>query len=180
MSEKKSPVCSVSATSRRPLMSGWSRTRLVWYGLLAGTSGVLLLALLPPFLPAGMQEVVRRCFASVCHQMPSRSPHIDGVPIAICDRCSGIYFGLVVGVSRLLSGWGEGLWAALGRYGRYLLLGSLVPIGLDWAGPVLGLWGNGPVSRALTGLLFGTVAASYVTDRLLCRVARTAASEGPQ
>jgi hypothetical protein len=36
------------------------------------------------------------------------------------------------------------------------------------------------VSRALTGLLFGTVAASYVTDRLLCRVARTAASEGPQ
>ena len=161
-------------------MFGRSRTRLVWYGLLVGTSGVLLFALLPPFLPVEMQRVVRRGFASVCHQMPGRSPHIGGGPIAICDRCSGIYLGLVVGASRLLSGGGEGLWAVLGRHGRYLLLGSLVPISLDWAGPVLGLWGNGPVSRALTGLLFGTVAASYVTDRLLRRVARTAASEGPQ
>lgn len=159
-------------------MSGRSRTRLVWYGLLAGTSGVLLVALLPPFLPIEMQGVVRRCFASVCHQMPGRSPHIGGVPIAICDRCSGIYLGLVVGVT--VTGCGGSLWAALGRQGRYLLLGSLVPLGIDWIGPVLGLWGNGPVSRTLTGLFFGTVAASYVTDRVLRRVARTAASEGPQ
>ena len=158
-------------------MSGWSRTRLVWYGLLAGTSGVLLLALLPPFLPAETQDAVRRCFAPVCHQAPSRSPHVGGVPIALCDRCSGIYLGLVVGVT--ITGWGDSLWAALGRQGRYLLLGSLVPLGVDWIGPILKLWSNGPMSRALTGLLFGTVAASYVTNRILRRVARTATSEGP-
>jgi uncharacterized membrane protein len=153
------------------------RTRLVWYGLLMGTSGLLLLALLPPFLPAEMQGVVRRCFAPVCHQMPGRSPHVGGVPIAICDRCSGIYLGLVVGVA--VTGWGRSLGAVLGQHGRCLLLGSLVPIGVDWIGPMLGLWGNGPISRGLTGLLFGVVAAGYVTDRLLRRVARTPSFGGP-
>jgi uncharacterized membrane protein len=158
-------------------MFGLSRVRIVWYGLLAGTSGLLLLALLPPFLPAELQGVVRGCFASVCHQMPSRSLHIGGVPVAICDRCSGIYLGVVLGVA--VTGWGCSLWAALGQRSRYLLLGSLVPLGVDWIAPFLGLWQNGPVSRALTGLLFGIVAASYVTDRLLRRVARAAAPEGP-
>lgn len=153
------------------------RAQLVWYALLAGTSGLLLLALLPPFLPAETQPVVRQCFAPVCHQLPARSPHVGGVPIAICDRCSGIYLGLVIGVS--LTGWGRSLWAALGLHGRYLLLGSLLPLGLDWIGPILGLWSNGPISRALTGFLFGGIAASYVTDQLLRRVARTASLEGP-
>jgi len=159
-------------------MFGLSRVRLIWYGLLAGTSGLLVLALLPPFLPAEVQGVVRRCFASVCHQMPSRSPHIGGVPIAICDRCSGVYSGLVLGV--VVTGWGRSLWVPLGPQGRYLLLGSLVPLGVDWIAPFLGLWQNGPISRALTGFLFGIVAASYVTDRLLRRVARTEVSEGPR
>lgn len=159
-------------------MLGLSRARLVWYGLLAGTSGLLLLALLPPFLPTELQGMVRECFAPVCHQMPSRSPHIGGVPIAICDRCSGIYLGLVLGVA--VTGWGRSLWTALGQHSRYLLLGSLVPLGVDWIAPVLGLWQNGPISRGLTGLLFGVVTASYVTDQLLRRVARAAAPEGPQ
>ena len=106
------------------------------------------------------------------------TPPTCGERPGICDRCSGIYLGLVVGVA--VTGWGRSLGAVLGQHGRCLLLGSLVPIGVDWIGPMLGLWGNGPISRGLTGLLFGVVAASYVTDQLLCRVARTAASEGPQ
>ncbi len=152
-------------------------TRLVWYGLLAATSGVLILAMLPPILPAPLRAVVREGFAPVCHQLPGRSPHFGGVPVALCDRCSGIYFGLVLGVTT--SGWGRGLWSALGQHGRHLLLGSLVPLGVDWVGPVLGLWSSGPISRALTGLLFGSIAASYVTNRMLQRVARTASLEGP-
>ncbi len=153
------------------------RAQLIWYGLLASTSSVLVFALLPPFLPAEVQPVVRQCFAPVCHQLPGRSPHVGGVPIAICDRCSGIYLGLVGGV--LSTGWDWTPWRTLGEYGQYVLLGSLVPLGLDWIGPILGIWSNGPVSRALTGLLFGSIAASYVTDRLLRRVARTASLEGP-
>lgn len=150
--------------------------RLTWYALLAGTSGLLLLALLPPFLPDGLRFVVRGCFEPVCHQIPSRSPHLYGVPIAICDRCTGIYLGLVLGVAG--TRWGQGLWRFLGAHGRYLLLGSLVPLGIDWIGPILGLWGNGPLSRAVTGFIFGGIAASYVTDRLLRRAASTTVSDG--
>ncbi|ABC44300.1 hypothetical protein SRU_2120 [Salinibacter ruber DSM 13855] len=163
-----SPKCMANARS----------TRLVWYGLLAATSGVLILAMLPPILPAPLQAVVREGFAPVCHQLPGRSPHFGGVPVALCDRCSGIYVGLVVGV--LGTGWGTNLWVVLGAYGRYVLLGALVPLGLDWGGPLLQLWGNGPTSRILTGLLFGSVAASYVTARLLHRKARASGTGGPE
>lgn len=149
----------------RTVMPGMRRPRFVWYVLLASTSGILLLAVLPPFLSGGAQTVVRGCFASVCHQIPGRSPHLYGVPFAICDRCTGIYLGLVIGVA--VTGWGQGVWVALGRRGRYVLLSSLVPLGLDWIGPILGLWSNGPASRALTGLLFGGVVASYVTNQVL-------------
>ncbi len=154
------------------------RVQRLWWALLAGTGSLFVLALLPPFLPVEMQAVTRQCFASVCHQWPSRSPQIGGVPIALCDRCSGIYLGLVVGVAA--TGWGRFPWRTLGGHGRYLLLGAVVPLGLNWMGPVLGLWGNGPFSRALTGLLFGGIAASYVTDRLLRRITRTASAQGPE
>lgn len=155
------------------------RARLVWWAVLAATSGLLLLAVLPPFLPkaSGIQAIVRESFAPVCHQMPSRSPHLYGVPLAVCDRCLGIYLGFVVGVAG--TGWGRSVWRAIGSPGRYVLLGSLVPLGVDWVGPFLGLWANTPVSRALTGGVFGLVAASYVTDRLLRKVARTGPSEDP-
>lgn len=152
------------------------RARYIWWGLLAATSGVLILAFLPPFLSAEFQAAVRASFASVCHQIPSRSPHIAGVPIAICDRCIGIYVGLVIGV--VGTRWGRGLWRTLGPHDRYLLLGALVPLGIDWIGPILGFWSNVPVSRASTGFVFGSIAASFVTDRLLRRVSRAGPSEG--
>ncbi|WP_233993833.1 DUF2085 domain-containing protein [Salinibacter altiplanensis] len=158
-------------------MNGRS-TDLVWYSLLAITGGVFVLAMLPPILPDALQVLVREGFAPVCHQMPGRSVHVGGVPVALCDRCSGIYLGLVVGV--VGTGWQRGLWSVLRPYGRYAMLGALVPMGLDWAAPLLRLWDNGPESRILTGLLFGCVAASYVTAQLLRRKARASGTGGPE
>lgn len=157
-------------------MTASQRLRLVWIGLLFATGGILVLALLPPFLPAEGQLLVRQCFSGVCHQLPARSPHLYGVPLAICDRCTGIYLGLVLGV--LGTGWGRRQNSVHEEWGQYLLLGSLLPLGVDWIGPLLGLWDNGPISRALTGLLFGIVAASYITDHLLRRFGRPSV-EGP-
>lgn len=150
------------------------RVRLVWFALLASSALVFSLAVLAPFFPVEVQAAIRWAFAPACHQIPARSLHIHGVPIAICDRCTGIYFGVVVGVAG--TGWFRSFWAAVGARARYLLVGSLVPLGVDWLGPVLGLWSNDPISRAVTGLVFGVVAASFLTDRLLRKVARTGAS----
>lgn len=141
--------------------------RLVWSGLLAVTSLVFGAALSTPLWSPGGRAVVMNLFAPVCHQIPMRSPFLGGVQIAICDRCAGIYLGLVLGVATV---WGaRRLWQWAGRYDRYLLLSSLVPMGIDWVGPLLGLWPNAAPSRALTGLIFGLIAASFVADRLLWR-----------
>ena len=143
--------------------------RLVWRGLLVVTSAVFGVALSTPLLSPAGRALVMHLFSPVCHQIPVRSPFLDGVQIAICDRCAGIYLGLILGVATVWGG--HRLWQRAGRYDRYLLLGSLVPMGIDWIGPLLGLWPNMPTTRALTGLIFGLVAASFVADRLLWRAA---------
>ena len=106
-------------------------------------------------------------FAPLCHQLPARSPAVDGTQLAVCDRCLGIYGGVLVGVAT--AGWVRGLWARLRAVDHLVLLGSLLPLAVDWLGPVLGLWTNGPLSRAATGLLFGVVAASFAATRVLAR-----------
>jgi len=141
--------------------------RLVWGGMLAATTMLLATALSTPLLSPEGRAAVMHLFAPVCHQIPVRSPFLGGIQLALCDRCTGIYLGLVIGVATV--GGAHWLWRRLGRYDRYLFLGSLVPMGIDWGGPVLGLWASGPVSRALTGLVFGVVAASFVADQVIRR-----------
>ncbi len=139
--------------------------RLAWGGLLAATTLLLLGALSPPFLAPEGRPFVMHVFSAVCHQLPARSPVFDGVQIAICDRCVGIYLGLVIGVGTV--GWGRAVWQWMGRYGRYVFLASAVPMGSNWLGSILGVWETGGWSRTLTGLLFGIVAASFVAYSLL-------------
>lgn len=118
---------------------------------------VCMLVVLPPFLPVGVRAGLMQAFHAVCHQLPERSFHISGIPLAVCHRCTGIYAGLLVGALSfpLLSVFDETLWprsrAALGL--------SLLPMAVDWTGDVLGLFTNTPLSRTLTGFAFGFVAA---------------------
>jgi len=43
-------------------------------------------------------EAVYLFFKPLCHQMDSRSFHINGVKLAVCSRCSSIYLGVLFGV----------------------------------------------------------------------------------
>jgi uncharacterized membrane protein len=129
---------------------------------------VLVLAVLPPFVPPGWRPVLMAVFAPACHQIAARSPHIGEVAVAVCDRCIGIYSGVFVGF--LLALVLRPLWRRVGDAGRFVLLGALVPLGIDWIGPVLGLWSNTPLSRGATGFVFGVVAASFLAHTLFQRV----------
>jgi uncharacterized membrane protein len=136
-------------------------------GLLGGTVAIVVLAASPPFLPASWRPVLYAAFSPACHQLPTRSPHVDGIALAVCDRCAGIYLGLVAGVVAVALL--RSVWRGLGAAGRYVLLGALLPLGIDWIAGWIGLWQGTPFTRAGTGFLFGTVAASFVVHSLFAR-----------
>lgn len=129
-------------------------------GLTLGLALVLGASALPPLVPETWRPVLMQAFAGVCHQLPERSPHVDGVALAVCDRCAGIYTGVVLGA----------VLATVGRWNRLsrtVLLGMMLPLALDWIGPWMGWWTNTPLSRAGTGLLFGAVAGALLLIALL-------------
>lgn len=140
-----------------------------WGGPVALLAATLLvtLATLPPLMGEGGRTLLMHAFAPVCHQIPERSPHLYGTMLAVCHRCYGIYWGLLLGVM---------LYGALGRWSRqlerrvrYVIPLSLLPLGLDWLMDVLGIWTNTPLSRVLTGGLFGLLAGALLA-RALTRV----------
>jgi uncharacterized membrane protein len=38
-------------------------------------------------------EIIRFLFSGICHQIPERSLFINGVPLPLCARCTGMYLG---------------------------------------------------------------------------------------
>jgi len=60
-----------------------------------------LLFTLPPILEHfGINGgLFYKFFQPVCHQMDSRSFHIFGYKLAVCSRCSSIYYGFTLGIA---------------------------------------------------------------------------------
>jgi uncharacterized membrane protein len=100
----------------------------------------------------------------ICHQRPERSFHLDGHPLPVCARCTGLYlaapFGLVGALfmrrrrtadDRTYRRWRAVIVAAA--------IPTIVSVGLEWiAGP--GLSSN--ISRALAALPLGAALAAVV------------------
>jgi uncharacterized membrane protein len=100
----------------------------------------------------------------VCHQAPERSFYFHGYPMGVCSRCAGIYAGFIIGLS--LYPFARDL--REDRFpSRWILIGAAIPTVIDFAGGILGLFSNTFLSRALTGLLFGAVAAFFITPGLV-------------
>jgi uncharacterized membrane protein len=147
-----------SMTTRKRFWLGWA----IAVGV---TSFLVTLSLLPPFVPADPREVLMQVFSRFCHQIPSRSPHVHGIQLAVCHRCLGIYAALPLAAFLYL---GLQAWqAALWRAARWIIPLSLIPLGLDWILDVIGWWMNTPLSRILTGAIFGIAAGSYLTRAII-------------
>jgi len=102
--------------------------------------------------------------SAVCHQTPERSFYFHGYPMGVCSRCASIYAGFVIGLLLypFLRDVREDRFPP-----RWILIGAAVPTAVDFTVGVLGLLANTFLSRALTGILFGAVAAFYVTPGLV-------------
>lgn len=137
---------------------GWATAVLV-------AAGVLALAAVPPFVSENVRYVVMAGFSSVCHQIPGRSPHLNGIQLAVCHRCFGIYAALTATALffPMLRRWDR----SAGSNAKYLILAALVAPGLDWAAGLTGIWTNTAGSRLATGAVFGGVAGYLATGAVV-------------
>lgn len=144
-----------------------ARLSLGWSVALGAVGTLAVLAVLPPLVGGEAGALVRGAFSTVCHQLPDRTPHLHGGPIALCHRCAGVLAGLLAGVALApLAGAARLRYVArAGQFGWLVLAG--VPTALDWALGASGLWANTPASRVLTGALFGLVAGGILAANLL-------------
>lgn len=125
------------------------------------------LTVLAPLARAGghpvVAAVVYKIFSAACHQIPGRSFHVEGFPLAVCARCLGLYAGGLAGL--LLYPAVRPLARTRAPWRGWLLLAS-APTAVDFAVGFLGLWENTHWSRLLTALPAGAACAFYVVPAL--------------
>lgn len=92
-------------------------------------------------------------FKDLCHQETARSYTLNGVQMAVCTRCIGIYGSLLAGwiLLPLLSYF---LSSQINLY-KWLFSISIVLNLVDVLGNLLGLWSNTNSSRLFLGIALG-------------------------
>ena len=153
-----------------PAEDARARGRAVWgWALTASvTLGLLGLTVLAPWARAhghaSLSAAAYGGFSAACHQMPERSFHFEGFPLAVCARCFGLYVGGALGV--LAYPLVRSLTRVVMPWRGWLLLAAL-PTTVDFALGFFGVWENTHLSRFLTASLLGAAAAFYILPGLL-------------
>lgn len=148
---------------------------LISVGAVLAVTSLIVVA--PVAAASGHSDVARGiygAFATLCHQLPERSYFIDGHPLAVCSRCTGVYAGfaftlLLYPLIRSLKN------PVMPRPG-WLLLAAL-PLAIDFGINFFGFWQNTHTSRLLTGAFLGSAVVFYVMPGIIdlsLRYARTA------
>jgi len=100
-------------------------------------------------MPAPL-NFVYSCGDKFCHQKSERSFFINGNQMPFCSRCTAIWVGLAVGLFVMLFYKIE-----LNQRFLFIIIFSLVPIGVDGVGQLIGFWESSNLSRVITGLIIG-------------------------
>jgi uncharacterized membrane protein len=150
---KRSPFQTTSIVIRVTLL-------LCWGAICTAVLAAPLLAALDHHIASAFFYSL---FSHACHQDAARSFTLLGHPWAVCQRCSGIYFGLFLFSLIPLE-----LDAMLNqpRRRRLLVLVATAPMLADVFLPLTGLWANTPASRLATGLIFGAMLSSLLLPAL--------------
>lgn len=128
----------------------------------------VFLILLAPVAEAhnfsGISHPIYNFFGYLCHQIPSRSFYIENHTFAVCARCFGFYFGLLLGFiiypfSRSLNN--------TDSFPRFWLFLAMIPMGVDWSLTFFGIWENTHFSRLITGGILGAACAFFIIPALV-------------
>ena len=139
--------------------------RVTYIVIAAGAALWCVMILLPALLSTAggatgtAEEIVAAVFRPLCHRLEDRSFHLFGVPLAVCSRCSSIYFGFLAGT--LVYPWFTALDRPVFR-GRVFLAVAVLPMIVDVGAGMVGLYEVTNISRTLTGGWFGVLAPFLV------------------
>lgn len=140
----------------------------VWIVGLTVVFGWVLLSVFAPLLKAkgfaAASSPFYTFFSFLCHQLPERSLHIAGEPLAVCSRCFGVYFGMLFGFA-IYPFWRN--IEEIDPLPKFWLLASLIPMSIDWALTFFGIWENTQSSRFFTGMIVGVACATFIIPALV-------------
>jgi uncharacterized membrane protein len=139
--------------------SGWKIGAVLFGGvaiLLLGLSVLVTAA-----VSAGAPPQLRSLFRPFCHGMPERCFRLEGIPMPICARCTGIYAGFLMGVFLMF---------AVRKLQRmrlpaWLALALVAPLFIDGVTQGIGLRESTNELRVVTGLLAGMALVGWVLMR---------------
>lgn len=151
----------IAAGFRRQAVKVWAVASLLVF------AWVFVILLAPVAKANGFNAIaapIYGFFSYICHQMSNRSFHVEGEKFAVCSRCFGVYFGLLMGFLVYP------LWRRIDEIEpvpRFWLFLSMIPIGVDWSLGVFGIWENTFLSRFVTGLILGVACATFLVPGLV-------------
>jgi uncharacterized membrane protein len=103
--------------------------------------------------------------ARICHQRPERCFRIDGVPMPVCARCTGLYAGAAAAAPLALV-MASGAAGISARRARRIAAAAALPTLLTWSLEMAGLAHPSNIVRALAALPLGFAAAWLVIASL--------------
>jgi uncharacterized membrane protein len=131
-------------------------------------AGILLAPSLHSQYPA-TSSFLYSAYSPICHQIDGRCFHLFEAKWGVCIRCSAIYFSfflslLLFPLFRKLSSpaFPERWWVVL----------AVLPMIVDVALNFTGIHSSTPLTRTISGLLFGSVLPFYIVPPLLEGVAQ--------
>lgn len=98
-----------------------------------------------------LATAIHRPLAIFCHQLPERSLHIGGEPMALCSRCFSIYASLAL--TMLVVPVRGKLAERLPTVPVWVVLAAAIPMAIDGGTQFLGLRESNNVLRILTGII---------------------------
>ncbi len=136
--------------------------RFIKYHWLMMAVSILVLAGFFFFPPISILYKTHAIGYAICHQIPVRTFHINGTPLPLCARCTGIYLSTFMGLVGLTL-WGRWRFVALPPTSVLLLLvGFIAVMGFDGLNSYLSFFPGAPYLyepknwlRLTTGALHG-------------------------
>lgn len=137
--------------------------KIIYFIILSLTALWCFLILLAPYLKANHSAYnffIYIGFSKICHQIPERSFYIWGEKLAVCERCTAIYFSFLLGIALypLLKKLNE-------KYLRLSLYFSTIFIVIDFLFGYINL--QNIYTLLISGFLFGFCSSFFVVYGLI-------------